>query len=405
MLLKLGLKNIGRKLGRSILTISAVALCSMGILLFLVLMNGSIDMMMKGIIDQYGHYRLVHQKVIQKKRLYSGSYFVGDAKRLVQELKKVPGVAHVAPRVEVGAYIDHKGIQAAAGGLGMDPEAEKSGMKLHKKLRKGRMFRVKGKEVVLGYRLAKRLKASVGSSVVLIGSTVDDSISALRLKVVGISQTGIAMIDQMFFFSVPSAQYFIDVPNQLSSLLVYAKNIQAGDRIQAKLEQVKRPKGVALQSWRTSSVMGKMVPIVDLYIYFLGGLIVFIAGIGLMNTMTMSVMERKGEVGIMMALGFTPTRVAGVFLTEGLVLGVIGAILGAALGSLLSIPLITTGISFDAEALKDMPFPMETTIRGTLAWGDVLVSLLIGVLSTLVGTLWPAIQASQMDPVDALRDE
>ncbi len=117
MLLKLGLKNIGRKLGRSILTISAVALCSMGILLFLVLMNGSIDMMMKGIIDQYGHYRLVHQKVIQKKRLYSGSYFVSDAKRLVRELKKVSGVAHVAPRVEVGAYIDHKGAQAAAGGL------------------------------------------------------------------------------------------------------------------------------------------------------------------------------------------------------------------------------------------------------------------------------------------------
>lgn len=405
MLLKMGLKNIGRKKGRSILTVSAVALCSMGILLFLVLMNGSMDMMMKGIVDQFGHYRMVHKKVIKKPRLYSGSYFVGDAKRLIRDLKKVPGVMNVAPRVEVGAYIDLKGIQAAAPGLGIDPEAEKSGMKLHKKLREGRMLKTKGKEIVLGRRLAKRLKAKIGSSVVLIGKTVDDSISALRMKVVGISQTGVAMVDQMFFISVPSAQYFIDTPNQLSSLLVFAKDIRAGDRIQKQLASVKRPKGVELQSWRTSSVMGKMLPVMDLFIYFLGGLIVFIAGIGLMNTMTMSVMERKGEVGIMMALGFTPKKVAGVFLTEGLVLGLIGALVGVLVGALLSIPLITTGISFDAEAMKDFPFPMETTIRGSLVMKDILISLFIGVLSTLVGTLWPSLQASRLDPVDALRDE
>lgn len=405
MLLKIGLKNIGRKKGRSVLTISAVALCSMGILLFLVLMNGSIDMMMKGIVDQFGHYRLVHEKVIEKRRLYGGSYFVGDAKRLIRDLKKIPGVTNVAPRVEIGAYVDHKGVQASAAGLGVSPQAEKLAMKLHKKLRKGRMIRNKGKEVVLGRSLAERLQAKVGSSIVLIGKTVDDSISALRLKVVGISHTGIAIVDQMFFVSVASAQYFIDTPNQLSSLLVFGKNIKTADKFKTQLQSLKRPKGVAIQSWRTSSAIGKLMPVMDLFIYFLGGLIVFIAGIGLMNTMTMSVMERKGEVGIMMALGFVPRKVAGIFLTEGLVLGVFGAVLGVLVGSLLSIPMITTGIQFDAEALKDFPFPIETTIRGSLTYADILLSLFIGVFSTLVGTLWPAIQASRMDPIDALRNE
>ena len=120
--------------------------------------------------------------------------------------------------------------------------------------------------------------------------------------------------------------------------------------------------------------------------------------------MTMSVLERRDEVGIMMALGFTPSKVAGVFLTEGLVLGSIGAVIGVILASLASIPMVTTGISFGTEAVSKLPFPIQQTMKGAITMNSIMIGLAVGVLATIVGTLWPAIQASQMDPVEALRD-
>lgn len=413
LLLKLGLKNLGRKKSRSFLTISAVVLCSAGIMMYSVLMEGAIDMMMDGLIDQIGHYRVVHEKIVKEPRLSKGSFFVGDAKRLMQSIKKIPGVVTVAPRVELGAFIDNtvkdpktgeiKGKQAPGAGLGIDPEVEKNVLKLDKSISKGRMIRSKGKEIVLGFRLAKRLNAKVGNSLVLIGKTVDDSMSALRVKVVGIVTTGTVSVDKMFFVSLKSAQYFLDIPNQLSSLLVFGRDRRAGDSLKAPLSKVQMPKGTMAQSWKDNT-FGQMMGMANVFMFIIGGFVVFIAGVGLMNTMTMSVLERRDEVGIMMALGFTPSKVAGVFLTEGLVLGSIGAVIGVILASLASIPMVTTGISFGTEAVSKLPFPIQQTMKGAITMNSIMIGLAVGILATIVGALWPAIQASQMDPVEALRD-
>jgi putative ABC transport system permease protein len=120
--------------------------------------------------------------------------------------------------------------------------------------------------------------------------------------------------------------------------------------------------------------------------------------------MMMSVLERKDEVGVMMALGFTPAKVAGVFLTEGVVFGVVGGLLGVGLGLLGSIPLVTTGITFGTDAVSKMPFPISSTIKGAITMEGIIVGLTVGILTTLLGTLYPAWKASQMPPVDALRN-
>ena len=161
----MGIKNLSRKKSRSLLTLSAVVLCSMGIMVFSVFMEGMIGMMMDGLVNQIGHHRIVHKKIIEASRLNRGKYFVGDSKAVLRTLRKIPGVRAVSPRIEVGAFIDNNGKQAPSAGLGIDPVVEASVMKLDKKLLKGgRMIHGKGKEIVLGWRLAQRLKAKVGSS-------------------------------------------------------------------------------------------------------------------------------------------------------------------------------------------------------------------------------------------------
>ena len=69
LLIRLGLKNIGRNPIRSVITIGAVALCSMGLLLFSVFMSGAVDMMLEGVMGQNGHIKYVHPKVAKNERL------------------------------------------------------------------------------------------------------------------------------------------------------------------------------------------------------------------------------------------------------------------------------------------------------------------------------------------------
>jgi putative ABC transport system permease protein len=403
LLIKMGLKNIRRNRLRSILTIAAVVLCAGGVTIYSVIFSGVMDMFVDGMALQTGHVRLIHPKLAEKERLGEGLYFVRDVDKLVAQVKEVEGVRAVVPRINLGAFIDYKGKQSPARGVGIDPQEERKVWKLHEKLVSGRMLRSKGKEVLLGYRLAERIEAKVGSSIVLVGKTYDDSMSAIRVKVVGLLKTGVAMHDKMFFVNIPTAQYFVDIEGQASAVLVFASALWKANGVAKRIKELSLPPQVTAQSWTETPLMAYMLPMANAMLFILGGIVVFIGGIGLLNTMTMSVLERRGEVGIMMALGLPPWRVAGVFLTEGLVFGVIGAVVGVGIAVLGSIPLITTGLTFQGDATAKFPVPLSATIKGTLTIEGILIGLFVGVLATVVGSIWPTIKASRMDPVDALR--
>lgn len=403
LLIRLGLKNIGRNRLRSALTILAVMLCSGGLTFYGIFFAGVMDMFLKAFTEQIGHVRLIHTELAKKKRLGQGQYFVKDLNKLVTLAKKQPGVQAVVPRIDLGAFIDHKGKQAPGRGIGVDPEAERKVMRLHEKLVKGRMFKPKKKEILLGVELAKRLKAKIGSSIVLMGKTVDDSMSALRMKVVGLLNLGTPAQNKTFIISLPMAQYMLDIDGQATSVLVFAGKFWEADKVAAHFKKMKLPPKIYAQAWTESDLAAYLVPLANIMLFVLGGIIVFIGAIGLLNTMTMSVLERKSEVGIMMALGMSPERVAAVFLFEGAVFGAIGAIGGVGLALIGAIPIVTKGISFPADALSKFPMAIPTTLKGAYSTEVIIIGLLVGVLCTVFGSLWPAFKASRMEPVDSLR--
>ena len=403
LLIKLGIRNIGRNWLRSILTISAVVFCAGGLTGYSVLFSGIMDMMFEGLTSQTGHVRIIHEALIKKGRLAKGRYFINDIDALIKKTKKIKGVKAVLPRVELGAFMDNDGKQAPAIGIGMLPDAENKARDFNKKLLKGRLFKTDGKEIVLGYRLAKRLRAKLGSSIVLLGKTVDDSISATRLKVVGILGTGIITHDKMFYVSLKTAQDFRDTPKQASSILVFADAIWQSHTIKKNLAKLKLPKGATLQAWDETPWASQVIPMMNIMLFIFGGLMVFIGSIGLLNTMMMSVLERRNEIGVMMALGLSPFKIASVFLIEGVIFGFIGAILGVAIACLASIPLVIHGVTFGTEAVAKIPFPMSMTLKGAYTFEGIAIGLAVGILTTVVGSLWPAFQASRMEPVDALR--
>ena len=128
---------------------------------------------------------------------------------------------------------------------------------------------------------------------------------------------------------------------------------------------------------------------------WLVGLALLVAFVGILNAMLMSVTERFREIGTMKCLGALDGFIVKLFLLESLFQGVVGTVIGVALG--LALSLVSVTASFGDYAWKDVPV-------GQLAL-RVTICLIVGVLLTVAGAVYPAWQAARMQPIEAMRVE
>jgi len=120
----------------------------------------------------------------------------------------------------------------------------------------------------------------------------------------------------------------------------------------------------------------------------IGGLSLLVGGIGIMNVMLMGVVERRREIGIRMAVGARPRDVWRMFLIEAITLAILGGILGVVAGVFASF--IVAQISHWTFSLAYYSLPLGTVVAAS-------IGVIFGV--------FPAVQASRLNPIDALRDE
>ncbi len=132
---------------------------------------------------------------------------------------------------------------------------------------------------------------------------------------------------------------------------------------------------------------------IQIFIYIIAGISLLVGGIGIMNTMYTSVVERTKEIGIMKSIGAKNSSIFSLFFIESGFLGSVGGIIGAILGFLLA-----TGLALVGKMVLGSNL-ISAHITPQLIIGSILFSFILG---SFFGTL-PAIQASKLNPVDALR--
>jgi len=133
--------------------------------------------------------------------------------------------------------------------------------------------------------------------------------------------------------------------------------------------------------------------LVGLVVFVIAGISLLVGGIGIMNTMLMTVMERTREIGIMKAIGASSNLVLSLFLFEAGLIGLIGGILGVVIGALIGL-LASVAASYAG-------FPFSALPSMELIGGALIFSLVVGMISGWI----PANRAAKMDPVEALRFE
>ena len=140
--------------------------------------------------------------------------------------------------------------------------------------------------------------------------------------------------------------------------------------------------------------MGSILGIVQFILAGIAAISLAVGGIGIMNTMYTSVLERTKEIGAMKAIGANQKHILLIFLFESGLIGLVGGLIGAVFGTLFafSVGTIASLLGYDYLSIS-------------ILWSVILFALLFAFIIGMISGLWPAYKASKLNPVDALRYE
>jgi putative ABC transport system permease protein len=231
-----------------------------------------------------------------------------------------------------------------------------------------------GNEVILGEKAAEDFQAATGEEVILNGQ---------KLRVIGVLKRSVMdSVNISAIVTLPTAQRIFGKEGTVSAVLLTAGDVNRT----AGMAAVLREDYPVLETTTQEDMLAEAAKVLQMPMMYMGmmSLTAFIVAVAVvMSTMVMAVMERTREIGTLRAIGASRSLILGTILTEILFLCLIGGIPGA----LLSIPMATL---------------METTFPTPAQLAQIV---LFAVVAGMVGGLYPAWRAAQVNPLESLRYE
>lgn len=186
-------------------------------------------------------------------------------------------------------------------------------------------------------------------------------------------------------------------------------NVVSYPRVTVNLETGADPFAVAdtieAMGFQARSFAEQFEEIREVFLWFnlaLGaiGLVALItASLGIINTMIMSILERRREIGVLKSLGADDTHIRLFFLMESATIGLVGGVVGVVFGWIVT--RVASAVAQAIMAQRDIP-PVDLFV---LPWWLVLVSMALGLVVSVLAGYYPAVRAARIDPVQALRGE
>jgi putative ABC transport system permease protein len=375
----------------------------------LVLANGFIHWVFWGMREAVIQSQLGHIQVMRPGYLGAGAadpYAYILPKNLPQRavIESTPGVKLVTPRLAITGLISHGETTIAFMAEGLDPQKQRKA-ELSEALRiaEGRnLADDAAKEVILGRGLARSLDVKPGDTVTLLVTPSGGGLNAVEVKVAGIFvSTNQAYDDSSLRLPIDLAQSLVRVNGAQVWLVLLDDTERTDDYLTLFRNRFPQPTDrLEFVPWyQQADFYNKTVALFSQQMNVLRLIIGCIIVLSISNILVMNVLERTGEIGTLLAIGFKRKKILYLFTIEGLLLGLAGATGGVISGYALAELISAIGIP--------MPPPpgMEEGYIGKIRiTPDVLLNAFLTTLitSSLAG-LYPAWKASRLQIVDALR--
>lgn len=388
---------------RSIVIMLSIAIGLFAGISVLALYKGMMESRIRTVIDaEISHLQIHHKKF---KQDYDPAYTLYNADSLIRIIRSRDYVKLAAPRTITHGMLATTTGSAGVQINGIEPEMEYEVSQLKKKVIEGEMFNdLKKNEIIIGKKLAVKMKLSLGSKLVLTFTDTSATIVSSAFRVSGIYQSGNAPLDELnVYVKMGTLNELLQTGNSFHEIAILLKN--DADLEAASLHLTKMFPDYLVESWKEiSPETDLMVKTVDEYSFIIMSIILFALAFGIINTMLMAILERTKEIGMMVALGTNRIRVFLLVLMETIFLTIAGTPFGIIAGMILTNYYNRKGLDLSGMGKEMMSsFGFNTMIYPSFPSEKLFMIIILVVGTATLSCLFPALKALRLKPVEALR--
>lgn len=410
--IKIAWRNILRNKRRTMITITAISFGLASLIYFGAINDGFNEQMVRSSVGlMMGHIQ-IHQKGYHDEP--GVEKFISRPQRYLEKLRDLPYDIKYAPRVKIQGLISSPENSSGIYILGIQPDAEAKVSTLKRGIIEGEYLApgdTNSKSILIGKSVAKSLKVGLGNKVVVMTQASDGSLGAVALKVTGIFKTGIPDMDKgVAYIPIETAKELLAYKDAITEIVVSvdrAENVNAArNLILEKFSAIDPNAGASLEVLTWEEIAPDIVQLVkmnDISMYIILGILFAVVMLGIINTLLMSIFERMRELGIVMAIGTSPAYVVLMIILEAIFIGLIGIALGVALGVSITAYHGRTGIDFaDYSEALSMFLAFDTILYPVLRLKTLSIFTLTVFFTTIMASVYPAIKAGRLKPVEAI---
>lgn len=406
MLLIIAWKNIWRNKIRSLIVIIAVCIGLFAGVFAAAFMRGlGIQRITSAIENEISSIQIHTPNYILNREINDT---IQNVNEVLSHLKNTPEIKAFSKRIKINAMALTATTGTAIMLYGIEPENEKKVTGIYKFVidSLGTYFKEpKNNSIVIGKKLAEKLKVKIKSKIILNLQSSDGIIISAAFKVTGIYKSSNAVLDEVNVFVKYNELAVLTglTTSQAHEIAILAQDNKLVNKLKEKF--VKNMPGQSVMTWKEISpdlgiiddMQGKMIYVILL-------IILLALCFGIINTMLMAILERTREIGMLMAVGMNKPRLFFMIMFESIFLTVTGASIGVGFAVLaisyfnkhgINLAGLTQGL--EAAGLSTTVYPIF--IPGYFL-NITLLILLTGVLSAII----PARRALKLNPVEAIRE-
>ena len=406
-LFKIAIRNLMRYRRRTLLTSSLIMIGVVFVLVF-VAVTGSIKSLLIGQItdSMLGHIQ-VHKKgyVASIDNLPLTILTPKAVQTIENVIKDIPEAKAYSMRIKFGGLFSNYKETTNIRLNGVVPESEIETIPLLPERIIAGKYDLKKGNILIPELLAQGMEVSVGDTIVVIATNKDGSVNGKQFTVAGILESVTGPGGRDGYINIEDAAEVLRMEQrEISEIalrlgdftMLHDVYLSLTDSLSGEKNEAGNPM-FEVHTWESLSPFHNIAQMMDIMTFFIKIMLIAMVLVSIMNVMIMAVYERMREIGTISAIGTMPGKILSMFILEGLSIGILGTLVGNATGCAIIYILNIFHITFNFG--RQTGLLLQPHVGAT----DLLTVSVIVIVVSVAASLQPALKASRMEPIYALR--